>query len=170
VAAETASVDEAERERIREARRAIEQRRLDFEAAERKRREEEKQRDLQRVKDAAMAKIRVAEERANRGQPAPPPDRKVVNLLDGPAPQGRARGRFTRIECVGRLMRLVLEDDAGKITRLLIRDPSKVIVINGDDAPFACGPQRTVRTVVVEYYPKSDAKLATIGEVATIEY
>ena len=167
-AAEAASVDQAERARIRDARSAIEQQRLDFEAAERRRQEAERQRDLQRLKDAAMAEVRAAEERANRGQPAPPPDRKIVSLFDGPAPAGKARGRLTRIDCIGKFMRLVIEDDDGKPTRLLIRDLAKIIVIG--EATLACGPQKTVRTVTIEYFPKADAKLATVGEVATIEY
>lgn len=169
-AAETASVDQAERARIHDARLAIEQQRLDFEAAERRRREAERQRDLQRVKDAAMAEVRAAEQRANRGQPAPPPDRKIVSLLDGPAPSGKAHGRLTRIDCIGRLMRLVIEGDDGSLTRLLVRDLAKVIVMGAGQTTLACGPQKSVRTVTVEYFPKADPKLATTGEVATIEY
>lgn len=166
-AAEAASVDDAERARIHEARLSIEQQRLDFEAAERKRQEAERQRDLQRVKDAAMAEIRAAEARANRGQPPPPPDRKIVNMFDGPAPSGKTRGRLTRIDCIGRLMRLVIEADDGSSTRLLIRDLSKVIVMG--DVALTCGPQKTIRTVTVEYFPKPDPKLTTTGEVATID-
>ncbi|MGC9969887.1 MAG: hypothetical protein ABSE56_04785 [Bryobacteraceae bacterium] len=169
-AAEAASVDDAERARIHDARRAIEQQRLDFEAAERRRREAERQRDLQRVKDAALAEVRAAEQRANRGQPAPPPDRKIVGLFDGPAPSGKARGRLTRIDCIGRLMRLVIEGDDGSLTRLLIRDLAKVIVMGAGETALACGPQKAIRTVTVEYFPKPDPKLATTGEVATIEY
>jgi hypothetical protein len=168
-AAELASADEAERARIHEARRAIDEQRLEFEAAERRRLEEEKQRDLQRVKDAAMAEIRAAEERANRGQPAPPPDRKVVNLFDGPAPQGKARGRLTQIDCIGRLMRLVIEGDEGQPTRLLIRDLSKVILMGAGPSTLACGKQNPAPFVTVEYFPKPDPKLATAGEVATLE-
>jgi hypothetical protein len=170
VAAETASVDDAERARIHEARRAIEQQRLDFEAAERRRREEEKQRDLQKVKDAAMAAVRAAEERANRGQPAPPPDRKIVNLMEGPVPQGTVRGRLTAINCIGKLMRVLIEGDDGKVTRLLIRDPAKIVVMDSGSVKLACGAQQPARLVTIEYFPKSDAKLATSGEVATIEY
>jgi hypothetical protein len=168
-AAELASVDEAERARIHEARRAIDEQRLEFEAAERRRLEEEKQRDLQRVKDAAMAEIHAAEERANRGQPAPPPDRKIVNLLDGPAPQGKARGRLTQIDCIGRLMRLVVEGDEGPPTRLLIRDLSKVILMGSGPSTLSCGKQNPAPFVTVEYFPKPDPKLGTAGEVATLE-
>lgn len=170
-AAQTASVDDAERAQMRAARLSIEHQRLDFEAAERRRREEEKQRDLQRVKDEAMARVRAAEERANRGAPPPPPDRKVVDWWEGPTPNAKAAGRLTQIDCVGRLMRLVLQPEDGKPVRLLIRDPGKIVVMNpASEAPFSCGPQRPIRTVKVEYFTKTDAKLATVGEVATIEY
>jgi tetratricopeptide (TPR) repeat protein len=168
-AAESASVDDAERASIHNSRLAIEQQRLDFEVAERKRQEAERQRDLQRVKDAAMAEVRAAEARANRGQPAPPPDRRVVGMFDGPAPSGKIRGRLTRIDCIGKLMRLAIEGDGGSVTRLLIRDLAKVIVMGAAETTLACGPQKTIRTVTVEYFPKADAKLATTGEVATID-
>jgi tetratricopeptide (TPR) repeat protein len=170
-AAQAAAADDAERAQMRDARLAIEQKKLDYEAAERRRIEEEKQRDLQRVKDAAMAAVRAAEERANRGAPPPPPDRKVVEWWEGPAPDARATGRLTQIDCIGRLMRVVVQGDDGKPVRLLIRDAGKVVVMNpAGEAAFTCGPQRPIRTVKVEYYAKSDAKLATVGEVATIEY
>jgi hypothetical protein len=168
-AAEAASVDEAERARIREARRAIDEQRLEFEVAERRRLEQEKERDLQRVKDAAMAEIHAVEERANRGQPALPPGTKVVNLLDGPVPEGKARGRLTQIDCIGRSMRLIIEGDDGPPTRLLIHDLSKVILMGSGPATLACGPQRPAPNVTIEYFPKPDAKLGTAGEVATIE-
>jgi hypothetical protein len=168
-AAELASVDEAERARIREARRAIQEQRLEFEAAERRRIEQEKQRDLQRVKDAAMAEIRAVEERANRGQPPLAPGSKVVNLLDGPVPEGKARGRLTQIDCIGRLMRLVIERDDGPPTRLLIHDLSKVILMGSGPSTLACGKQNPAPFVTVEYFPKPDAKLGAAGEVATLE-
>ncbi|MGE5569783.1 MAG: tetratricopeptide repeat protein [Rhodospirillales bacterium] len=170
-AAQAAAVDDAERARMRDARLNIERQRLDYEAAERRRREEEKQREIQRVKDEAMARIRAAEERANRGAPPPPPDRQVVPWWEGPAPDAHVTGRLTQIDCVGRLLRLVIQSGEGKSVRLLIRDPAKVVVMNpASEAAFACGAQRPVHTVKVEYYAKSDAKLATIGEVATVEY
>ncbi len=169
--AQTASADDAERTRMRDARLAIEQHRLDFEAAERRRREEEKQRGLQRVKDDAMARVRAAEERANRGAPPPPPDRKVVDWWEGPTPNAKLTGKLVQIDCVGRLMRLVLQPEDGKPVRLLVRDPGKIVVMNPiGEAAFSCGPQRPIRTVKVEYFTKNDPKLATVGEVATIEY
>ncbi|HOK44607.1 MAG TPA: hypothetical protein PLK67_01655 [Bryobacteraceae bacterium] len=170
-AAQAAAVDETERARMRDARLDIERKRLEYEAAERRRREEEKMRDIQRVKDEAMARIRAAEERANRDAPPPPPDRQIVAWWEGPAPDAHVTGRLTQIDCVGQLLRLVIQSGEGKSVRLLIRDPAKVIVMNpASEAAFACGAQRPVRTVKVEYFAKSDEKLVTVGEVATIEY
>ncbi len=118
-----------------------------------------------------MARVRAAEQRANSNAPAPPPDRKVVDWWEGPAPDAKAAGRLTQIDCVGRQMRIIIEGEGGKSVRLLIRDPGKVVVMNpADESAFSCGPQRPIRTVKVEYYAKTDAKLATVGEVATIEY
>jgi hypothetical protein len=169
-AAEAASTDDAERARIRAARASIEQRRVEFEAAERKRREEQKQRDLQRVKDSALAEVRAAEARANRGQAEPPPDRKIVDWWDGPAPSGVVRGKLIQVECLKGTMRLVVEPATGGAVRLFIRDPGKVIVMGTGDLTLACGPQRSPRSVVVEYFPKADAKAGTAGDVATVEY
>jgi hypothetical protein len=169
-AAENASLDDAERAEIRKARRAIEQQRLDFEAAERKRQEEERLREIQKVKDAAMARIREAEARANAGAPAAPPDRQIVDMWQGPAPKGKAYGRLTAILCTGRLKRLVIEGEDGKVTRLLIRDPGKVTLMGDGSLALACGPLQPPRPVTVEFFPKTDAKLDTAGEVATIDY
>jgi hypothetical protein len=169
-AAEQATVDEAERTRIRAARQAIEQQRLEYQAAERRRAAEEKERDLQRVKAAALAEIRAAEARANRGGPPTRDDKKVEQWWEGEAPSGKIRGRLTQVDCRRGPIVLLLEGEDRKLTRLVIRDPKRIVVIGGGQLDLSCGPQRSPRTVVVEYFPKNDPKLATAGEVATIEY
>ncbi len=169
-AAENASVDDAERDQIRAARRKIEEQRLDYEAAERRRREEERQREIQQLKDKAMAQVRAAEQRANEGQAAAPANRKTVNWEDLPHASGSARGKLVQIDCLGGPARLVIQEDGGGRTRLLIRDPSRVAVLGGGELQIRCGPQRAPRIVSVEFYPKKDARHGTSGEVSTIEY
>ncbi len=169
-AAEQASVNEAERERIREARRGIEEKRLEHEAAERKRQEEERERDLRRVKDAAMAEVRAAEDRANRAQQRANPSGKVEHMEIGEAVSGKVRGKLSQVDCLGRLARLVIQGDAGKPTRLLVRDPKSIVVLSGGALSLGCGAQRPARTVVIEYQPKADVKLGTAGEVVTVTY
>ncbi len=153
--------------------RAIEEQRvayLEYEAAERRRAEEEKRRSLERLKAEALAGIRAAEARANRGDPADLAERKVEAWWEGPTPAGRAQGRLRQVDCLRGVLRLVVEGQGGKLTRLLIRDPKRVVVIGGGTLELVCGPQRAPRAVVIEYFPQNDAKLATAGEVATIEY
>lgn len=169
-AAENASVDEAQRKEMLEARRAIDEKRLAYQDAERKRQEEERQRDLQKVKDAAMAEVRAAEERANRVNRREDPSGKVVPWWGGEAPSGKVEGTLGRIECAGRVTRLVIKGEDGKETRLTVRDPRKVVVIGGGELSLKCGAQAPARTVTAEYYTKPDAKLGTAGELATIQY
>jgi tetratricopeptide (TPR) repeat protein len=169
-AAEAASVDEAGRERIREARRSIEERRLNFDAAERRRREEQKQRDLQTLKDQAMARVRAAEQQANAGAPPTPPNRKIVDWDEGPKPAGKARGKLTRIDCANRVMRAVVDIEGAKPLRLVLSESAQVSAMAGEEIPIECGVQKPVRTVVVTYHPKKNAKLGTDGDVATMEF
>src|SRR5574340_649024 len=69
-AAEQAAADGAARGRYHQARLAIEQQRLDWEAAERRRIAEENQRELEKLKAKAQAEVRALEERVNRGAPS----------------------------------------------------------------------------------------------------
>ncbi|MEK7403605.1 MAG: tetratricopeptide repeat protein [Acidobacteriota bacterium] len=168
-AAEQASIDDAERARIQQARRSIEAQRLEAEAAARKREAEETQRELQRLKDAAMADIRRAEAKAERATGGRT-EGKVEAWFEGPAPSGKIRGNLRQVDCLRGTARLVVQGEDGKLTRLVIRDPGKVVLIGGGQLALGCGPQRPPRIVTIEYFPKADPKLGTAGEVATVEY
>jgi hypothetical protein len=165
--AEQAATTPEEHARMETARRAIEQQRLDWEDAERKRQAAEREREILRLKAAAMTELRAAEAKANRGK-GPEPD-KVVPWWEGPKPDGHATGNLKKVECVGHQMRLVIEGDDQKLTRLLIRDPSGVAILGGGDEKLGCGVQKP-RRIVVEYFSKRDARSATVGEVATIQF
>lgn len=167
-AAEQAAADPGEREAIHAARRSIEQRRLQAEAAARRREAEQSERALARLKEEALRRIREAEARANRE--AGPPPAKVEQWFETAQPSGKVQGRLRQIDCLKGAARLVVESGEGKLTRLAIRDPSKVVVIGGGKLEFACGAQKPPRTVMIEYFPKQDAALGTAGEVATLEY
>lgn len=176
--AEQAAVTEEERARMRVARLAIEEQRLDYEAAERKRIVEEKEREIRKLKNAALADLRAAEAKANRanGSAEPPPE-KVVPWWDGPQPSGRVAGILKRVDCTGAHARLALESDDHKMISLLVRDPGKIAIIGSDQQTLGCGIQKP-RHVIVEYFPlaaanapsKSPSKSAAAGEVATIEF
>jgi hypothetical protein len=168
--AQSASVDEAERQRMLEARRAIDDKRLSYEAAEKQRQQEERQRELQKLKDAAMAQVRAAEDRANKANQRANPNSPVVPWWGGEAPSGKVEGTLGHIECAGRILRLVIKSSDGRQTRLAVRDARKVVVIGGGELSLKCGPQAPVRTVNAEFYAKPDPKLGTAGELAAIEY
>ena len=156
-----------ERGRMEAGRRSIEQQRLDWEAAERRRKAEENARQVARLKEDAIANLRAVEAKANAGKGAAP--EKVVPWWDGPKPDGHASGNLTKVECVGRQIRLVVEGEDHKVTRLLMRDPSAVPILGGGEQKLGCGAQ-AARQVVVEYFVKRDARSATVGEVATIQF
>ncbi|MBM3776185.1 MAG: hypothetical protein FJW37_13640, partial [Acidobacteria bacterium] len=135
--AEQAARTSEERSQMKLARLAIEQQRLDHEEGERKRVTEEKQRELERLKQAAIAEVRALEERFN--QPAGPDGAKVVPWWDGPKPAGRARGLLKQIDCIGRQFRLIIQGEDGRIVRLRIGDPSRIAVLGGGELALNCG-------------------------------
>jgi len=165
--AEQAATTPEDHERYSAARVAIDQQRLDWEDAERKREAEERERETRKLKAQAVAELRAAEAKANAGQ-GPPPE-KVEKWWEGPKPDGHATGNLTRVDCVGRQLRLVIESGDHKVTRLLVRDPSNLAILGGGDQKLACGAQKP-RQVTVEYFAKRNAQLATVGEVATIQF
>jgi tetratricopeptide (TPR) repeat protein len=165
--AEQAAATPEEHARYEAARVAIDQQRLDWQEAERQHKAEEQAREIASLKQKAIADLRAAEAKANAGEgPAP---EKVVPWWEGPKPDGKAAGNLTRVDCLGRQMRLVIEGDDHKLTRLLVRDPSTVAILGGGEEKLGCGVQKP-RRIVVEYFAKRNAKSATVGEVATIQF
>ena len=166
--AEQSASDPTGRARYRQARLSIEQQRLDYEAAERRRAAEEQQRELERLKEQARKELHAMEAKVNQGR-APAAGEKVVPWWEGPKPSGKATGTLKQVDCLGRQARLVIQNDERKLVKLLLSNPSQVTILGGGDTSLGCGPQKP-RRVTVEYFPKSNSKLATEGEVATIEF
>ena len=94
---------------------------------------------------------------------------KVEPWWNGPSPSGKAVGILKQVDCLGKQARLVIQAGDGKIIRLLVRDPSKIAIVGEKPEALGCGRQKP-RKISVEYFPKTDAKLATAGDVATIEF
>ena len=157
---EQAAVDPAQRERMRQARMEIEQQRLDHEAAERQKAADE----LEKLKQQARADVRALEGKYKEDTSAAKP----VPWWDGPKPSGKVTGSLKQVDCLGTQARLVV-DAAGKLTRLLVPDAKTVVILGGGDQSLGCGAQKA-RRVTVEYFPKTNARLSTAGEVATIEF
>jgi hypothetical protein len=65
--------------------------------------------------------------------------------------------------------RISIEDAEHKLVKLLVADPSKVVYAGNGEVSMGCGVQKP-RKISVAYFPKANARLATAGEVATIEF
>jgi hypothetical protein len=168
--AERAAATAAERDKIRQTRLDLEAARADHDAAERKRIAEEEARDLERVKNASHAAILDAEAAARKKMNpngAEPP--KPVDWWTGPEGAVKAEGMLQSFDCLGRQARLVVKMKDGKTVQLLVQDASQIAVTGGEHS-LSCGPQHPARLITVQYVPKIDKKLGTIGEVASIEF
>lgn len=168
-AAAQAATSDAERQQIRAARQSIEDQRIEWQAAERRKREEERERAMRELRQKAMADVRAAEARANAAAPPPPPDRIVVPMFEGPAPQGRVRGRIIRVECIPPVARLTVQAESGTV-RLLAREPAKILVSGDPDPKFECKEQEEPRLAILEFYPNVDDRTGTTGDIASIDY
>jgi hypothetical protein len=93
----------------------------------------------------------------------------VVPWWDGPKPSGVTMGVLRQVDCLGKRFRLVVDGDGGKTVKLLVTDPSQIAITGGGELTLGCGTQHN-RRVKVEFFPKANARLATTGEVATIEF
>ena len=164
--AEQAATDPATRARMRQNRTAIEQQRLDYEAAEKQRQADEDAREVEMLKAQAKAHLHQLEAEYNGGTPTTTPG--AVPWWNGPQPDKKVRGTLKQVECLGKQLRLGIEDANGKILRLLVPDPSKIVVSGGATGLLACGPRK--QSVVIEYFTKANARMKTAGEVATIEF
>ena len=141
--AEQAAATPEEHVRYEAARVAIDQQRLDWQEAERKRKAEEQAREIATLKQKAIADLRAAEAKANAGEG--PALKKSVPWWEGPKPDSKVAGSLTRVDCLGRQMRLVIEGDDHKLIRLLVRDPSAVAILGGGEEKLGCGVQKPRR-------------------------
>jgi hypothetical protein len=164
---EQAATDPAQREQMHQARMTIEQQRLDYEEAEKRREAEEKAREIDRLKTEARAELHAAEAKFSDGKANP--DGKAVPWWEGPKPGGKVQGNLKQVDCLGKQARLIVEDAQHQIVKLLVIDPRQIVFIGGQQATLGCGVQKS-RPVAIEYFQKPNTKLATVGEVATIEF
>jgi hypothetical protein len=163
IAAERTATSDSERARIHQVRMDAEQRRIDFEIAEKKRAADERAADLQRVKDGAAAEIRAAEAKANREQ---------GGLKSGatPVPFSQINGGETvtgtlvRVDCLNGPRRLTIQQARGVTVKVVVRSVEGL-----NPADFTCGVQKPARQVFVIHDAKPDAPLGTVGNVQTYE-
>jgi hypothetical protein len=157
-----AATDPAERARMRAARASIEQQRLDFEDAQRRK----EAAGVEKLKQQARSDLHALEDKYREPTPS---QEKPVPWSDFPRPSGKLIGLLKQVDCLGAKTRLVVEGDDRKIAKVLLTDPGKVAIIGGGNQTLNCGPQKG-RRVTIEYFPKTDSRLATAGEIATIEF
>ncbi len=165
---EQSASDPAERARMRAARAAIEQQRVEYEQEQRRLKAEQDARELEKLKADARAEVHALETKYNDGAPVAT-NPKAVPWWDGPRPSGKVSGTLTRVDCVGKQARLIIESEGRKTVRLLVVDPAKVAIDGPGQKNLACGAQKA-RRVVVLFVPKTDARLGTSGEVASLEF
>jgi hypothetical protein len=165
---EQAATDAAMRDRMHKARVAVEDQRLEYEEAERRRKAEEEARDLARLKDQARAQVHALESKYDDGKL--PPDQKVIPWWEGPKPPATVTGSLRQVECLAASQaRLTIVGDDKKTVKLLVPDPKKISIEGAGELTFRCGAQKA-RRVTVGYFPKINSRLATVGEAATIEF
>jgi tetratricopeptide (TPR) repeat protein len=163
---EQAATDPEQRNRMRQARLAVEGQRLDYEEAEKRRKAEEEAREIEKLKDAARAHVHELEAKYN-GDSKPATD--AVPWWEGPHAPGKIVGNLKQVDCLGKQARLLVEGDDHKTVKLLVSDPGKIVISGSNHAQLGCGIQKP-RHVTIEYFPKADTRMATAGEVATIEF
>ncbi len=154
-AAEQASLDPVEKERMHTAWSKIEGEKLDYQDSEMKRAKNEKQQDIDRVKAKSLAELHAAEAKVNRAQgglAGPPP------IAWDEAHGISLEGMLERVECLGKQTRVSIETTEHIVMKLMVVDR----------ADLACGTQKTPRKVNVEYFPKADPETGTAGSINAI--
>jgi len=174
-AAERAAGSLEEKARIHRAKLNLEESRAEFEAAEKRRQQEEEARDLQRVKDNAAAEIHAVEQAANQRMAANAGNVKGAVPWFGDPTGQKISGTLTRVECLrgGQLRLTILQagQQAGFPIRLLIRNPKQLTVAaDSGEAEFGCGVQKPARRIEVQHDGKADARLSTMGDILVVKF
>ncbi len=168
--AERAAADPTERQQIRARREGLVEARLQAEEDARREEKLAKERELQRLKNEAVARIREAEGKFNGGKAALDPEKKIEAWWDGPKGDAKVEGRLVRVDCLGKQLRVAVEVAPGKVAQLLVPDPGKIAIEGKGELTLGCGPQRSARRVMVEFIQKMNPKMNTVGEVAVIRF
>lgn len=161
-AAEQAATTDEGRERMHQARMAIETQRLDYEESERARAAGEKQRALDQLKAKALSDLHAAEAHGQRA--APEAARNAIPWWDDARSTTQAEGTLVRVECSARTTRVVVATGAGPELRLRVADRRQF-----GSPGLACGPAQNQR-IAVEYVRKPDARAATDGDLSAITF
>ncbi len=168
-AAEKAAGEPARRAAIRARRQALAVQREDVEDEIRRETKLAKEREVQNLKNEAVAALREAEAKANEGQQPLDSSVKVEQWWDGPKPDATLDGVLKRVDCLGKRLRLVVESGA-KLHQFLVPDPQKLVLTGMAETTLSCGVQRAARKVKVDYFAKPNAATQTAGEAAVLTF
>ncbi|MFN0104279.1 MAG: hypothetical protein ACKV2U_19610 [Bryobacteraceae bacterium] len=160
--AERAAGSPTERAALKEIRLAMDRKRVEAEEDERRKVQEAEARELQRLKDEAVTRIREAEAKANAG--GSKSSGKVVDWWDGPKPDASLRGKLLRVDCLkGNVLRLAIGADLKTATLLTVKEAGKIVITGNGTVDLGCGAQKAPRAVTVEY-------LKATGEISTVTF
>ena len=127
---------------------------------------------LQDLKNKALAEIRSFEAKANQAQEPLNPNIKLEEYTEESTRHPKLSGLLDKVDCLGTQAKLHVRNAEGRVEILLVRDARKIVISSGraGETTLSCGPQRPPRRLIVEYVPRADRKLGTIGEAAVVEF
>ncbi len=166
LSAEKAAPNSEAKLRLREGRRMSEDQRLELEAAARRKEQEDKRLELERLKNEAIARVREAEARANKGL-TPLDASKLDQWWDGAQADAHLTGKLERVDCLKGFVRLAIRGLDNKLVQLAAPDMSKIGLLGA--ATLSCGAQRPVRNVIVDFINKANKARQTVGDIVRVE-
>ena len=139
-----------------------------MEIAERRRQQDERAQELERLKQASAAEIHAAEDAANAAQGGLKSGTAAVAWWTGE--KGiEVTGTLARVDCLTVSLKLTIARANGANAVVLVRDPKNIAVRGADQATFACGSPRPAPRIVLEHNGKADAAFGTAGDVLVVE-
>src|SRR5262249_37291655 len=145
-----AAATSEERDKLRAARREFEDRRTEFEIAERKRLILEREQDLEKLKQASAAEIHAAEDAANRAQGGLKSDGKPIEWWND-AKGDAVSGTITRVDCSNGPLKVTIAKAGGGSIVLAVRDLKALSVRGAAEASFPCGAFKPAPKINVEH-------------------
>jgi hypothetical protein len=153
VAAERAASTRAERDRLHAERLAAQDRRIEAELAAKRAEEEKERAEIERLRQEALNRIRMAEAKANDGKGAV--KGKVEEWWEGPKGDATVTGKLERVDCVSGTLRLQVRGDDKKLTALTVKNVAQLNLEGASEIKLGCGLQKPVRAVTVDYLSKT---------------
>jgi len=166
-AAERATGDPEARERVRARRLQGEQARMEADRAAKEELRRKERAEAEAFRNSALLKIREAEARANAGRQQLDPSK--LDRYKDESDTKKVKGTLTRVNCLGQKAELVVTNGR-QVTTILVPDPSKIAIAGGGERTLSCGPLKPVRSVTVEYTPRTDLGKSIAGEAVRLEF